>query len=264
MSKIIFNLFPNGKSKCVTFSYDDGRTYDIKMTEMFNKYGAKCTYNLNTSNVGRPNYIDADFVRELSKTHEIACHGYVHPFLERLPLGEALKEIYEDKKGLEEIIDKPVFGMAYPFGTYDNDVLTALKAVDIKYSRTVNSTNGFGVPRNFLEWHPTCHHNDCIEPAERFVKTNRGDRFTVLYIWGHSYEFNDNNNWEILEKALDILSTDDKIWYATNGELYDYLTAIKSLRVAINHKSVYNPTCITVYATVDGKPCEFKPGLTRI
>ena len=35
----------NGKKKAVTFSFDDGVTQDIRLIEIFNKYGLKGTFN---------------------------------------------------------------------------------------------------------------------------------------------------------------------------------------------------------------------------
>ena len=40
--------FPNGKLKALTLSYDDGVEQDIKFVEILNKYGLKCTFNLNS------------------------------------------------------------------------------------------------------------------------------------------------------------------------------------------------------------------------
>ena len=34
--------------KAVTFSYDDGIEQDRRLVEIFNRYGMKCTFNLNT------------------------------------------------------------------------------------------------------------------------------------------------------------------------------------------------------------------------
>lgn len=34
--------------KAITFSYDDGIESDRKLVEIFNRYGMKCTFNLNT------------------------------------------------------------------------------------------------------------------------------------------------------------------------------------------------------------------------
>ena len=36
------------KNKILTFSYDDGVTQDIRLVELFNKYGMKCTFNINS------------------------------------------------------------------------------------------------------------------------------------------------------------------------------------------------------------------------
>ena len=38
----------NGKNKAVTFSYDDGIEQDKRLVDIFNTYGLKCTFNLNS------------------------------------------------------------------------------------------------------------------------------------------------------------------------------------------------------------------------
>ena len=40
-------LFPGGKTRAMTFSYDDGVLQDKRLIEMFDKYGVKGTFNLN-------------------------------------------------------------------------------------------------------------------------------------------------------------------------------------------------------------------------
>ena len=39
----------------------------------------------------------------------------------------------------------------------------------------------------------------------------------------------------------------DDIWYATNGETYDYVEAFKSLRFSAEGTRVYNPSALDVY-----------------
>ena len=46
---ITFDRFPDGKQFCVTFSYDDGPTEDIRLAKLFNKYNLKATFNINDS-----------------------------------------------------------------------------------------------------------------------------------------------------------------------------------------------------------------------
>ena len=45
----------NGKKKAVTFSYDDGVTQDIRLIEIFNRYGLRATFNLNSGLLGGMN-----------------------------------------------------------------------------------------------------------------------------------------------------------------------------------------------------------------
>ena len=44
---IEFNVFPGGKRRIVTFSYDDGHFNDERLIEMFDRYGVKATFHLN-------------------------------------------------------------------------------------------------------------------------------------------------------------------------------------------------------------------------
>lgn len=45
-------LFPGGKAKALTMSYDDGKVQDRRLIDIFNKYGIKGTFNLNYGQVG--------------------------------------------------------------------------------------------------------------------------------------------------------------------------------------------------------------------
>lgn len=260
MNLIEFNLFSNGKRKAVTFSYDDGHICDERLVDLFDKKGVKCTFNLNACLIGQKGYISSSFVRNISERHEIACHSYSHPVLKNQPISRIISELYEDKVALEEIVGRPVCGMAYPYGSYDENVKNALRASGILYSRTTERNTSFTFPSDFLEWHPNCHHNVAIERAKEFVEIN--GNMSLLYIWGHSHEFENQHNWNVMEELLHILAGRNDIWYATNIELYDYKKSVQSLRVSLNGKSVYNPSAITVYATVNGKPTAFEPGLT--
>lgn len=46
--RYVFMRYPDGKSKAVTFSYDDGVVQDKRLAELFDKYGMKGTFNFNT------------------------------------------------------------------------------------------------------------------------------------------------------------------------------------------------------------------------
>ncbi|MBQ7968504.1 MAG: polysaccharide deacetylase family protein [Clostridia bacterium] len=74
---ISFDIFGDGKKKCVTMSFDDGHVYDRKLVEVFNKYGIKGTFHLNSKQFGNKPAstgrarLPKDEVKELYKGHEI-------------------------------------------------------------------------------------------------------------------------------------------------------------------------------------------------
>ena len=56
-----------------------------------------------------------------------------------------------------------------------------------------------------------------------------------------------------MESILEKISGNDKVWYATNMEIYQYMTAQKSLLITADEKCIYNPTAITVWVEKDKK-----------
>ena len=44
----IYTVFPEGKYKALTLSYDDGREEDRRLISIFRKYDLKATFNLNS------------------------------------------------------------------------------------------------------------------------------------------------------------------------------------------------------------------------
>lgn len=221
--------------KFITFSFDDGVEDDVRFVEMMNQYGLKGTFNLNsgqlannvswkylgTKDIRRLNYFEYP---KLYEGHEIAAHSYNHPHLEVLDKNTLDNQIRLDKKILEYLYDCKVRGMAYPYGSYNDEVLETLRENRIEYCRTTFSTYDFSFPTEPLTWHPTCHFRDerVMELAEQFVNCeSKEDK--LLYIWGHSYELVTEEDWEAFEKLCQIISNQEGICYATNIEVLDYM-----------------------------------------
>lgn len=273
---IYFDCYPGGKHKAVTFSYDDIDRADLQMLEIMERYGAKCTINVNTSWFGQEwqpgvKRLTEEEVKDVGTRHELACHGLRHRWMnlenECYPKGSTVRELWEDKMALEAIAGKPVIGMAYPYGTQavNEDIRHLLGSCGLLYARGTEATGEFDLPRDFTCWEPTCHHRDGVDAAERFLNyPGWKPPLPLLYIWGHSYEYRWDNNFELLEEILEKLSACDDIWYATNGEVYEYCMALRNLRVSADEKTVYNPSCISVFATVDGVITELRSGLNQL
>ena len=88
----VYSCFPGGKHKALTMSYDDGKLQDRRLVEIFNRYGIRGTFNLNSGLFGRPERIDAAEIPELYRGHEVACHTVTHPTIARSPLPEVTRE----------------------------------------------------------------------------------------------------------------------------------------------------------------------------
>ncbi len=251
MPRPYFNLFPGGKPKCLTLSYDDGRDHDRRLVEIMNRYGIRGTFHLNSGNLGNEGSLTAAELPTLFQGHEVSAHAVFHPFLERIPLPRATQELINDRHALEQICGYPVRGMSYPFGTFNQAVVNMLPAAGIEYSRTVQSTGSFNLPADFLTWHPTCHHNGALELVEGFKGKSWGVRYggCLFYVWGHSFEFANNNNWELIENFCAQMTGLPDVWYATNIEIVDYMNAVRGLRFSTDCSLAYNPSATDVWFT---------------
>ena len=79
-------------------------------------------------------------------------------------------------------------------------------------------------------------------------------------MWGHSYEFQLNNNWNMIEEFCKKISDSNDLWFATNIEIYDYVMAQRNLKISADNKIIYNPSFESVWVMVNGEPLEVKGG----
>lgn len=250
-------LFPGGKSKAVTLSYDDGVVDDRRLVELFNRHGLKATFHLN-SGIDRPGDVLRD-AASLYQEHEIAGHSKTHPTLTRVPPICVVNQLLEDRLALERLAGYPVRGFSYPNGAWSADLLPLLQAAGIAYARTTVSTGHFALPEQWLAWHPTCHHNDkLLERTENFL--NSGSSFILLYVWGHSYEFSRQNTWPLIEAFCTLAGGRDDLWYATNIDIHDYAQALQRLQFSADGALVRNPSARPVWLNRDGHPVELPAG----
>lgn len=256
----VYLLFPDGKPKALTFSYDDGVRDDIRLVDIFKSHGLFGTFNVNSGQFGaRDSLLTADEVKNLylPAGQELACHALTHPWLEKLPDDMALFEVLEDRKRLEALSGEIIRGMAYPYGTYSERTVELLGAAGIAYCRTTVSTNDFRLPADWLKLTATCHHNGekLFEHAEKFVNATPSDHEHgwLFYVWGHSYEFPRDNNWDRIEKFAEQVSGKADVWYATNMQIYTYITAFRALQFSLNGGRVYNPSATPVWFSCAGK-----------
>lgn len=253
--------FPGGRKKALTLSYDDGVEQDIRLMEILKKNGLKCTFNLNSGD-----YSPEGTVFEAGRVHrrmtrqacidlykgsgmEVAVHGLNHPWFDRLPANVCNAQICLDRANLEKDFEQPVRGAAYPFGTYNDEVVDILAKNGICYARTVNATMNFEIPTDWLRLRPTCHHGvpELTGLTDTFLNGKVKGGPWLFYLWGHSYEFEQFDCWQIIEKFAERTGHREDIWYATNIEVYDYVKAFEALIFSNDFTMVQNNSCMDVY-----------------
>ena len=227
----------NGKMKAVTFSYDDGVTQDKRLIGMFNKYGLKATFNINSGKLGKAGALIREGVtvahvkpqpceiRAIYEGHEIAAHTLTHPNLTTLGDDDIIKEVENDRLALSELAGYEVVGMAYPCGgvNCNEHVASVIREnTGIKYSRTIISTHSFDKQEELLMFNPTVYHHGefdkMFELAERFIEM-KAETPQLFYIWGHAYEFDIANTWSRMEEFCKLISGHEDIFYGTNKEV---------------------------------------------
>ena len=257
--------FPGGMEKAITFSYDDGVVADKKLIAILDKYGLKGTFNLNSKLFNVPAWhgrMDEEQTINTFKNsgHEVALHGARHIFLGKVPLPLAVKEVADNRAYLEEKFGCIVNGMAYAYSGVDDETVQALKALGVQYARTTVSTHSFAIPSDWLHLNPTVHHTEpCLKVlTDKFLSGKPSDEFKnrepwLFYIWGHSYEFDDNDNWDVIEDVCRRISQAGGVWAATNGDICDYVKCYQSLVYSLDGERVYNPSHRTVWLEIRGK-----------
>ena len=227
----------NGKTKAVTFSFDDGITQDIRLIELFNKYGLKCTFNLNSETLGISSSLirngktvpfvhpKKEEVRAIYAGHEVAVHTLNHKNLTLCDEEEIVRQVEEDRKNLSELCGYEVVGMAYPCGGVNNDERVAeiiSRRTGVQYARTITSTKSFGLQKgNYLRFNPSTYviEKDFEEVVDKFLALDAAEP-QLLYIWGHGYEMDvEFITWENLERIVKKLSGRSDIFYGTNKEV---------------------------------------------
>lgn len=227
----------NGKKKAVTFSYDDGVLQDKRMIKILNKYGLKCTFNINSDLLGTAMSLERKGVtvahckpsraevRAIYDGHEIAGHTLTHPLLPSLEEREIIMQVENDRLALSELAGYEVIGFAYPCGgkNYDSRVSEIIKNnTGAKYCRTIEDNQSFEIQKNLFEFKPTSRHfekiDNLFELGEKFLNSE-SDEPQLFYIWGHSYEFDIDDSWDKFEDFCHFISGRNDIFYGTNREV---------------------------------------------
>ena len=230
--------------KILTFSFDDGITQDERFINLLNKYGLKCTFNLNSELLGKDGYltiqgkkinhtkIAPELIKDIYKGHEVASHTLTHPNLTTLSPEEVVSQVEEDRRKLSDLVGYEVQGFAYPCGGINSNRVVAdiiKNKTPVKYARTIVHSYNFDVQKDLFLFKPTAsltkNKEKLLELCDEFLNSN-SDKLQLFYIWGHSYELDVEDDWEFFEEVCRKLAGREDIYYCTNIEAFEYIKTL--------------------------------------
>ena len=230
--------------KILTFSFDDGITQDERFTNILNKYGLKCTFNLNSELLGKDGYlmiqgkkinhtkIAPELIKDIYKGHEVASHTLTHPNLTTLSPEEVVRQVEDDRRKLSDLVGYEVQGFAYPCGGINSNRVVAdiiKNKTPVKYARTIVHSYNFDVQKDLFLFKPTAsltkNKEKLLELCDEFLNSN-SDKLQLFYIWGHSYELDVEDDWEFFEEVCRKLAGREDIYYCTNIEAFEYIKTL--------------------------------------
>jgi peptidoglycan/xylan/chitin deacetylase (PgdA/CDA1 family) len=209
--------------------WDDGVVADVRLTEILRRYGARATFNLNAGlHAARRTpsfrYRDTEVVRlgwdemrEVYAGFTIANHSLTHPHLEHLPQEAVWREIAEGRERLQQFFAQPVRGFAYPFGTYSEAVMRAVREAGHGYARTDGRADRPFPPPDPMAFHPNCH----FLARDFWQCYARAGDDGVFYFWGHAYEMTTETMWRAFEEMIAGISADPGATWGEIAGLFD-------------------------------------------
>ena len=223
------------KLKALTFSYDDGALQDAKLVKIFNKYGLKATFNLNSETLGKTMHngrpmksptVKPSDVKFIYEGHEVASHTLTHPNLTKIEdENEIIRQVEQDRINLSQLVGYEIQGFAYPGGgiNCDDRVANVIRnGTGIKYCRANTSNGCFEVQTDLYQYSPTIYH---CESFDKLIKLGKAfidiepESPQIFCVWGHSYELDEDDGWDKFEEFCKMMSRREDIFYGTNKEV---------------------------------------------
>jgi peptidoglycan/xylan/chitin deacetylase (PgdA/CDA1 family) len=239
-----------------TSSWDDGSVYDIKLSEILLKNNQKATFFIPLFNIEKRDVINSKQILDIANEFEIGAHTLTHRYLTRISNKEAEYEIKQSKKELEAIINRPVYGFCFPGGKYKQIHIKYINQAGFKYARTINmfkynntlkNSNNTRIMNTTLQAYnhskiiyfmhlikrgyiitliqnsiSILTHNKwdklLFDILDKHLNHDSPQKMTIIHLWGHSWEIQENNMWQQLENFLEHLNN-YQILSRTNFEI---------------------------------------------
>ena len=228
----------------VTTSWDDGHLLDLRLAELLLEYGLAATFYIAPNNREIPtrSRLTDRHITELGTSFEIGAHTLTHPRLTTLTDDAALAEILSGRQHLEDCATTSIASFCYPGGKYAAIHTQMVRDAGFCLARTIER-HQLGFPASLMEVPTTFHayrHLRDVGPALRTSNRQPGcalrhylnwdewamaffdlvsARGGLFHLWGHSWEIDERNDWDRLERVFEHISHRPDVRYVSNHEL---------------------------------------------
>lgn len=203
--------------KLFVFAIDDGTIFDKKVIDIFNRYGIKATFNLNSGLQDFVWYKDWLEVRRLKLDenkdiydgHEVASHSLTHPFLTSMSDEDVYKEVKEDIDNLESIFHREITTFSFPFDGFDERTIDIVRRAGISHIILPAIDDSFRLPIDNHHIKVTSWNiDDALLKVQAFIKDEKAEIFVYL---SHSYDYEYGNSYDKLEELCRIVNENKDI-----------------------------------------------------
>ena len=220
----------------ITTSWDDGHPLDNKLGKLLSNYKIPGTFYIPWV-LHEKEMMTKDEIKSLSQEFEIGGHTLNHSVLTQLSKNEMYDEIIRGKEKMENLCGE-ISSFAYPKGQYNSDAIDAVKKAGFTGARTADYLRC--TIKDIFEQHPTIHAFNQILASRgkhTLLTHDKGLAFSMLssrtifkhwkelaiktldyvfenggvwHLWGHSWEIDDNDDWNNLSDVLEYAHIEGK------------------------------------------------------
>jgi peptidoglycan/xylan/chitin deacetylase (PgdA/CDA1 family) len=150
---IIFEQIESAKNirKPVLITFDDG--YENNYTNAYpilKKYKFRATIFLISNAIGNQHFLNKSEISKMGDLINFQDHTLNHPNLANVDKNRIGKEISQSKAALQSMVNNKIFVLAYPYGSYNMDVLGAAKKY-YKYALAIDRGIFYESKGNYYE-----------------------------------------------------------------------------------------------------------------
>jgi peptidoglycan/xylan/chitin deacetylase (PgdA/CDA1 family) len=216
-------------------SWDDGHPLDERLGGLLDRFGLKATFFVPIYNLEGYPVLSTQALRGLDGRFEIGGHTLDHAPLTECSQTECARQIVEGKAALEQQLGHAVPGFCYPKGKWNIQVRATVMKAGFAYARTIENfrldcgKDRFSMPttmqifphgkkillRNYIR------HGHYITRFKALTIASKSknwidfliklldadlDESSVLHVWGHSREIEEQNLWSELACLFSIVA----------------------------------------------------------